>query len=67
MGKILIGRQTICDHLGISKTTFYRLMEEGLPVKNINKCLCSHSDNLDDFFRKAADEKKAKTGKKTNP
>lgn len=67
MAKILIGRQTICDHLGISPSTLYRLMAEGLPVVNINKTLCSHSDNLDDFFRKANNKKKDKSARKKGP
>ena len=49
--KILIGSKAICMHLGISRTTLHRLMKAGLPVRNVNNCLCAHTDRLDEFFK----------------
>lgn len=55
--KILIGSRAICEHLGISRTTLHRLIKAGLPVKNVNNCLCAHVDRLDEFFRVIVDMK----------
>jgi|26BtaG_2_1085354.scaffolds.fasta_scaffold47045_2 excisionase family DNA binding protein len=49
--KALVGRRAICQYLDISHSTFYRLKEEGMPVKKVGKTWCSHKDDLDRFFR----------------
>ena len=50
--KILIGRDSIMDYLDMSRPTFYKFLELGLPVRVINNRLYAHKDNVDDFFRK---------------
>ena len=48
--KTLIGREKICKFLEISKERFYRLVEEGLPVKKTGIGWVGNKDLLDDYF-----------------
>ncbi len=48
--KALIGRQSILDFLGISKTKFYGFIKEGLPVVKKDGQWTAHADQLDEWF-----------------
>jgi len=50
--KVLIGRKAICDYLDISEYIFAKLVEFGLPVRDIDNRWYAHVDNLDLFFQR---------------
>jgi hypothetical protein len=50
--KVLIGRQSIMDYVGIqSPSVFYDFVKKGMPARVINKRWYAHVDNVSDFFR----------------
>lgn len=53
-GKVLWGRNSICEYLGVSPQKFRSLVDDlGLPVKKIGgKEWVGHEDLIDEFFRK---------------
>ena len=61
--KILRGRRNICEYLdNMSRTTFYKWMNLGLPVyKGDGMEWVSHSDALDEFFYLTSVNKSVKT------
>ena len=57
----LIGRKAICNYLQISKTTFYDLVECGLPVRKLGRLRdrwIGHCDELDRWFAEVSCVKK---------
>ena len=52
--KSLMSRQAICACLRISKTRFYNLVKEGLPVTKLGGGWSGNLDEIDDFVRKRA-------------
>ena len=51
-GRILIGRQRICEYLVIGKKKFYDLVQKGMPAfqdKDLGKWV-SHEAELDNYF-----------------
>jgi len=51
-GKILIGAKAIMDYLVISRPTFRKFIEMGMPATVIDGRWYAHTDNLDKFFQK---------------
>jgi len=55
--KALIGRKAICDFLGISHNTFYKLVDEGMPVmRRAGRTWTGHADDIEEFFRRGGQE-----------
>ena len=51
---ILVGRQSICNYLKISKNEFYEFIDAGMPIKKIGKKRkrwIAHCDQLNDWVR----------------
>ena len=48
---ILKGRNSICSFLNIHKAGFYRLVDQGLPVKKVGKSWYGHRDILEKWFK----------------
>lgn len=49
--KILIGAKSIMNYLEISRPTFYRFINMGMPAKLINGRWYAHIDNVEGFFK----------------
>lgn len=49
--KILNSRDDICTFLRIGKRVFYRLKDQGLPVKKIGLAWYGHRDVLEKWFK----------------
>ena len=49
---LLAGRDEILEYLKISRNTFYKFVNMGLPVRVIDNRLYAHKTNIDDFFCK---------------
>jgi len=60
--KALIGRRAISDFLRISHNTFYKLVDEGLPVVKRGGSWTAHTDDLEAWFRKPPPAKKEEKG-----
>ena len=50
--KLLIGRDSILDYLGVGRPVFNQFLEMGLPAVVIKQRWYAHTDNVDDFLRK---------------
>jgi len=48
---ILKGRNSICSFLNIRKAVFYRLVDQGLPIKKIGNSWYGHRDVLEKWFK----------------
>ncbi|NNF99474.1 MAG: helix-turn-helix domain-containing protein [Desulfobacteraceae bacterium] len=48
---VLIGRDEICRYLRISKNTFYKLTDAGMPAEKKAKIWTANIEQLNDFFR----------------
>jgi hypothetical protein len=48
---MLKGRNSICSFLDIGKAIFYRLINQGLPVKKVGNSWRGHQDVLEKWFK----------------
>jgi hypothetical protein len=48
---ILLGKIEIMEYLKISGNTLDRLIRAGLPAKKIGSTWCSHTENIEMFFK----------------
>lgn len=51
MGKTIFGVKNIIRYLEVSKDTYYKLVEEWLPVKRGPGGVRAHTDLLDSYFK----------------
>lgn len=49
--RILMCKQEILDHLGISDEMFKSFVRIGMPVRYVGGRCIAHPDNLDEFFK----------------
>lgn len=49
--KILIGKKSIMQYIGVSHSMLNRLVNHGLPARNENNKWYAHTDNLDKWFK----------------
>lgn len=50
--KVLIGREKICQYLGIGKEAFYKLIRDGMPAKKRGDRWVAHVDLVEEYFKK---------------
>jgi hypothetical protein len=50
--KFLSGRDEIIAYCNLSKQTFYKFLDMGLPVRVFGNRLYAHKDNIDEYFKR---------------
>jgi len=58
--RLLVGSKQILEYLQMSKTTFKKFLDLGLPAVLIDNRWYSHKDNLDEFLRSLTKSAKKK-------
>lgn len=48
--KALLNRDQICAYLNIKKEKFYKLVDDGMPVKKRGGSWTGHKQEIDDWF-----------------
>ena len=46
----LVGKERICEHIGVGPRMFYELVRLGLPVKKIGRAWLAHRNNIERFI-----------------
>jgi hypothetical protein len=49
--RVLITARRVYEYLGISRATYYKLVDAGLPIKHVGGVVVAHADDLDAYFR----------------
>jgi hypothetical protein len=50
--KLLVGKEKICGYIGVGKSSFHKLVKEGLPAVFDNGRWLSYTDLIDKYFIK---------------